>query len=78
MNNQSISDIIANLKGRRSYEEKKAAKLGFNSLQDYFEDKIKKEEKEIKEKEILLKKIAVQKEFLKNEKLKKKKSCSCC
>ena len=73
MNNQNISDIIANLKGRRSYEEKKAAKLGFNSLQDYFEDKIKKEEKEI-----LLKKIAIQKEFLKNEKLKKKKSCSCC
>ena len=78
MNNQNISDIIANLKGRRSYEEKKAAKLGFNSLQDYFEDKIKKEEKEIKEKETLLKKIAIQKKFLKNEKLKKKKSCSCC
>ena len=51
MENPKIIEIIANLKGRRNYEEKKASKLGFSSLYDYFEDKIategqKKEGKE--------------------------------
>ena len=40
MENQEIIEIIKNLKGRRSYEEKKASKLGFTSLYAYFEDKI--------------------------------------
>ena len=39
-----IEKRIANLKGRRAYEEKKAAKLGFSSLYEYFDEKIKKEE----------------------------------
>ena len=39
-----IEKRIANLKGRRAYEEKKAAKLGFSSLYEYFDDKIRKEE----------------------------------
>ena len=43
MQNQEIVKIIENLKGRRSYEEKKASKLGFTSLYAYFEDKILKE-----------------------------------
>ena len=43
MQNQEILEIIKNLKGRRSYEEKKASKLGFSSLYAYFEDKIYKE-----------------------------------
>lgn len=43
MQNQNIIQLIDNLKGRRSYEEKKAAKLGFSSLYDYFEDKVLKE-----------------------------------
>ena len=43
MQNQEILEIIENLKGRRSYEEKKASKLGFSSLYAYFEDKIYKE-----------------------------------
>ena len=42
MQNQEIVKIIENLKGRRNYEEKKASKLGFASLYDYFEDKISK------------------------------------
>ena len=34
-----------NLRGLKQYEEKKAAKLGFASLYEYFEDKIEKETK---------------------------------
>ena len=45
MQNQEIIKIIENLKGRRNYEEKKASKLGFNTLYAYFEDKILKEKK---------------------------------
>ena len=40
MQNQEIVKMIENLKGRRGYEEKRAAKLGFTSLYEYFEDKI--------------------------------------
>ena len=40
MQDKEIIDIIDNLKGRRKYEEKKATKLGFNSLYEYFVDKI--------------------------------------
>ena len=50
MQNQEIIKIIANLKGRRGYEEKKATKLGFTSLYAYFEDKISKENKLLKNK----------------------------
>ena len=49
MQNQEILEIIENLKGRRSYEEKKASKLGFSSLYAYFEDKIYKEKKALEE-----------------------------
>ena len=41
--------IIDNLKGRRGYEEKRASKLGFASLYDYFEDKISKKQKAIED-----------------------------
>lgn len=43
MQNQEIIKAIDNLKGRRQYEEKKALKLGFSSLYDYFEDKVPKQ-----------------------------------
>ena len=49
MQNQEIIKIIENLKGRRNYEEKRASKLGFASLYDYFEDKILKKQKAIEE-----------------------------
>ena len=71
MQNQEIIKIIENLKGRRNYEEKKASKLGFNSLYAYFEDKILKQTTSIE----------VEKKQLETEqkpKTKKKKSCSCC
>ena len=56
MQNQEIIKAIDNLKGRRQYEEKKALKLGFSSLYDYFEDKVLKQKKvaEIQEREIKL------------------------
>ena len=70
MQNQEIIKIIENLGGRRNYEEKKASKLGFNSLYAYFEDKILKQKKAIQEKEKL--------ETEQVQKNQKKKSCSCC
>tara|TARA_B100000214_G_scaffold191150_1_gene138154 strand:+ start:465 stop:704 length:240 start_codon:yes stop_codon:yes gene_type:complete len=37
--NSQIEEFIANLKGRRAYEEKKAMKLGFSNFEDYVADK---------------------------------------
>ncbi len=73
MQNQEIVKIIENLKGRRNYEEKRASKLGFASLYDYFEDKILKKQKAIEEEQKEL-------EAAKGEDQPKgaKKSCSCC
>ena len=71
MQNQEIIKIIENLGGRRNYEEKKASKLGFNSLYAYFEDKILKQQKAIEEEEKKLETEQMQKS-------QKKKSCSCC
>ena len=45
MQNELILERIENLRGRKPYEEKKAAKLGFASLYEYLEDKISKEAK---------------------------------
>ena len=74
MQNQHIIKIIENLKGRRNYEEKKATKLGFSSLYNYFEDKI------LKEKQMIENKKKELDEIKKNNDLKNKenKSCSCC
>tara|TARA_Y100000389_G_scaffold130569_1_gene127969 strand:- start:1980 stop:2204 length:225 start_codon:yes stop_codon:yes gene_type:complete len=74
MQNQNIIQLIENLKGRKSYEEKKASKLGFSSLYNYFEDKILKEKQMIEDKKKELEEIK------KNNDLKNKenKSCSCC
>ena len=41
--NSQIEEFIANLKGRRAYEEKKAIKLGFSNFKDYITDKILQE-----------------------------------
>ena len=73
MQNQEIVKIIENLKGRRSYEEKRASKLGFASLYEYFEDKISKKQKVIEEEQ---KKIEDTK--TEDQQIKSKKSCSCC
>ena len=42
MENVQILEKIENLKGRRAYEEKRAAKLSFSSLYEYFEYKLEK------------------------------------
>ena len=75
MQNQEILEIIDNLKGRRSYEEKKASKLGFSSLYAYFEDKIYKEKKALEEEQKRAEEIKTE-ENLDNKS--KSKSCSCC
>ena len=74
MQNEDIIKIIDNLKGRKNYEQKKAAKLGFSSLYEYFEDKILKKKaaddlkiKELEEASKATKKIK-----------KESKSCTCC
>ena len=45
MKDELILERIDSLRGRQPYEDKKAAKLGFASLYEYFEDKIAKEAK---------------------------------
>ena len=71
MENQEVTQIIDNLKGRRNYEEKKASKLGFSSLYEYFEDKILKEKKAAED-------INLEKENMLKETKKQDKKCDCC
>ena len=73
MQNQEILKMIDNLKGRRGYEEKRATKLGFASLYDYFEDKVSKKQKafEDEQKELEAAKADEQPKVT-------KKSCGCC
>tara|TARA_B100001142_G_scaffold60113_1_gene59112 strand:+ start:63 stop:278 length:216 start_codon:yes stop_codon:yes gene_type:complete len=71
MENQEVTQIIDNLKGRRNYEEKKASKLGFSSLYEYFEDKILKEKKAADD-------INLEKENMLKETKKQDKKCGCC
>ena len=73
MQNQEIVKIIENLKGRRNYEEKRASKLGFASLYEYFEDKISKKQKAIEDEQKELETLKVD-----NQPKAAKKSCSCC
>jgi hypothetical protein len=71
MENQEIISKIKNLNGRRNYEEKRAAKLGFSSLYEYFEDKSRKQVLEADEKEARLFQFQAVKEL--NRKAKKPK-----
>ena len=73
MQNQEIVKMIDNLKGRRGYEEKRASKLGFASLYDYFEDKLLREaqaDEITKESKLIIKGRSTKK--------KKQSACSCC
>jgi len=74
MQNQDIIKAIDNLKGRRKYEEKKASKLGFSSLYDYFEDKALKQKKVAEEQETKIKLLNNKSRVSKD----KKTGCSCC
>ena len=77
MQNELILERIENLRGRKPYEEKKAAKLGFASLYDYFEDKIEKEAKALEANQADKTKL---KKAIKTKAVAKKQagSCSCC
>ena len=77
MLNQEVTQIINNLKGRRGYEEKKAKKLGFTSLYDYFEDKLQKQQLAIKNKKVMAKQELIQKEISREKKISQNK-CKCC
>ena len=73
MQNQEIIKMIDSLKGRRGYEEKRASKLGFASLYEYFEDKISKKQKAVGDEQ---KKLEVSK--VEDQTKASKKSCGCC
>ena len=73
MQNQEIVKIIENLGGRKNYEEKRASKLGFASLYDYFEDKILKKQKAIEDGQKELEASKAEEQPKAN-----KKSCGCC
>ena len=78
MHNPQILELIENLKGRRNYEEKKASKLGFNSLYAYFENKLLQEKTAIEESARELEIAKAEAELLNEEKSKQKKTCGCC
>jgi hypothetical protein len=73
MQDQERVKIIDSLKGRRGYEEKRASKLGFASLHDYFKDKISKKQKAVEDKQKELETAKVEEQPKAN-----KKSCGCC
>ena len=78
MQNSQILELIENLKGRRNYEEKKASKLGFNSLYAYFENKLLQEKNALEESARELEIAKAEEKLLKEEKSKPKKTCGCC
>ena len=77
MQNKLILEQIENLCWRKLYEEKKAAKLGFASLYEYFEDKIAKQAKALEADRADKTKL---KEKIKTKSVEKKRSSSrsCC
>ena len=73
MQNPQILELIENLKGRRNYEEKKASKLGFNSLYAYFENKLLQEKTALEESARELEIAKAEEKLLKEKKSKQKK-----
>ena len=75
----TFTDIRAvnNLRGRKPYEEKKAAKLRFASIYEYFEDKIAEEAKALEADQA---DKTTLKKTIKTKSVEKKQSgsCSCC
>ena len=78
MENPQILELIENLKGRRNYKEKKASKLGFNSLYAYFGNKLLQEKTAIEESARELEIAKAEEKLLKEVKSKPKKTCGCC
>ena len=78
MQNPQMLELIENLKGRRNYEEKKASKLGFNSLYAYFENKLLQEKTALEENARELEITKNVEKLLKEKKSNAKKTCGCC
>ena len=76
--NQQIIQQIENLKGRRSYEEQRAAKLGFAPLYTYFEHKHQKSALAAEASTAQLERLKIEKEQALKAKAEKKKGCGCC
>ncbi len=73
--NSQIEEFIANLKGRRAYEEKKAIKLGFSNFEEYVADKISNDLTAFSN----ISKVPKQRVRLKNKsKAKPITTCKCC
>ena len=73
MQNQEIVKMIENLKGRGGYEEKRASKLGFPSLYEYFVDKIAKKQKALEDEQKELEATRTD-----DQPKAAKKNCGCC
>ena len=76
MENDLVIERIANLKGRRGYEEKKSLKLGFSSLHEYIEHKFQKESIKAELKANIKQPTITPN--VKRSKQKKVNSCTCC
>jgi hypothetical protein len=76
MEDQKILQLIKNLKGRRAYEEKKAAKLGFASLYAYFEHKLQKSASAEEANAAQQERFRIEKELAKTAKA--EGGCGCC
>ena len=75
MEDKIVLDRISGLKGRLSYEEKKAKKLGFASIYEYMEDKINNENSMVNSvNEATIKPI----KSIKKKKKAEAKTCGCC
>ena len=72
MNNPEVLSIIKNLKGRKAYEERRAAKFGFATLYEYIEDKLIKKQAD----EDVCKKTNMDSKTSKHQA--KNKTCGCC
>ena len=73
--NSQIEEFIANLKGRKAYEEEKAIKLGFSNFEDYVAEKISNK---ISESSSVCK-ASKQRVWRKNKtKIKPVATCGCC
>ena len=75
MEDAVVLERISSLKGRLGYEKKKARKLGFPSIYEYIENKIKNENEPIDSESQVLNKI--DKPIKKNKKA-KASTCGCC
>ena len=75
MEDNTVLERISGLKGRLSYEEKKAKKLGFASIYEYMEDKINNENMNL----ISVSEVNIKsKKSIKKKKKAVPKTCGCC